>query len=126
MSMANQCNLKTEIFNEALLRAVANKDYDVPKEMSGFEDENGNITFRDVMHNMIRIEVQGIMLEKYCIKYNGDTDKAQPEYDKWCDLASLDMYNDLWKWIDNACPFAIDDPDCIELFGFCDTNWNKI
>jgi hypothetical protein len=65
------------------------------------------------------------MLEKYFLKY-GDMEKAQPEYDKWCDLASLDMYNDLWKWIDNACPFAIDDPDCIELFGFCDTNWNKI
>ena len=114
MAMANECNLKTEIFNEALLRAVRNNEYNVLKEMDGFEDENGNITFRDVM------------LEKYCIKYNGDTDKAQEEYDMWCVLASLDMYNDLWKWIDNACPFAIEDSDCIELFGFCDTNWNKI
>ena len=125
MAMANVCNLKTEIFNEALMRAVRNKDYNVPSEMDGLEDENGNITFRDVMHNMIRIEAQGIMLEKYYLKY-GDMEKAQPEYDKWCDLASLDMYNDLWKWIDNACPFAIEDSDCIELFGFCDTNWNKI
>ena len=125
MAMANQCNLKTEIFNEALLRAVRNNEYNVLKEMDGLEDENGNITFRDVMHNMIRIEAQGIMLEKYYLKY-GDMDKATPEYDLWCDLASLDMYNDLWKWIDNACPFAIEDSDCIELFGFCDTNWNKI
>lgn len=125
MAMANACNLKTEIFNEALLRAVRNNLSDVPKEMNGLEDEFGNITFRNVMHEMIRIEVQGIMLEKYYLKY-GDMEKAQPEYDKWCDLASLDMYNDLWKWIDNGCPFAIDDPDCIELFGFDDTNWNKI
>lgn len=126
MAMANVCNLKTEIFNEALMRAVRNNEYNVPSEMDGLEDENGNITFRNVMHNMIRIEVQGIMLEKYCIKYDGDTEKAQEEYDLWCDLASLDMYSDLWKWIDCACPFAIDDPDCVELFGFCDTNWNKI
>jgi len=125
MSMANVCNLKTEIFNEALLRAVKNNISDVPKEMNELEDEFGNITFRNVMHEMIRQEVQGIMLEKYFLKY-GDMDKAQPEYDKWCDLASLDMYEDLWKWIDNACPFAIDDPDCVELFGFNDTNWNKI
>ena len=125
MAMANQCNLKTEIFNEALMRAVRNNMSDVPKEMDGLEDEFGNITFRNVMLEMIRIEVQSIMLEKYFLKYS-DMEKAQPEYDKWCDLASLDMYNDLWKWIDNACPFAIDDPDCIELFGFCDTNWNKI
>lgn len=125
MAMANVCNLKTEIFNEALLRAVRNNMSDVPKEMNGLEDEFGNITFRNVMHEMIRIEVQGIMLEKYYLKY-GDMEKAQPEYDKWCDFASLDMYNDLWKWIDNGCPFAIDDSDCIELFGFNDTNWNKI
>lgn len=125
MAMANVCNLKTEIFNEALLRAVKNNISDVPREMNGLEDEFGNITFRNVMHEMIRQEVQGIMLEKYYLKY-GDMEKAQPEYDKWCDLASLDMYNDLWKWIDNACPFAIDDPDCIELLGFCDTNWNKV
>ena len=125
MAMANVCNLKTEIFNEALLRAVRNNMSDVPKEMDGLEDEFGNITFRNVMHEMIRQEVQGIMLEKYCIKYQ-NIDRAQEEYGKWCDLASLDMYNDLWKWIDNACPFAIDDPDCIELFGFCNTNWNKI
>ena len=126
MSTANVCNLKTEIFNEALLRAVRDGESDVPKEVQGLEDEFGNVTFRTTMHEMIRHEVQGIMLEKYCIKYNGNTEKAQEEYDLWCDLASLDMYNDLWKWIDNACPFAIDDPDCIELFGFCDTNWNKI
>lgn len=125
MSTANTCNLKTEIFNEALLRAVRNKECDVPKEMDGLEDEFGNITFRNVMHEMIRIEVQGIMFEKYCLKYQ-NAEKAQKEYDLWCDLASLDMYNDLWKWIDNACPFAIEDSDCIELFGFCDTNWNKI
>lgn len=125
MAMANACNLKTEIFNEALLRAVRNNMSDVPSEMNGLEDEFGNVTFRNVMHEMIRIEVQGIMLEKYYIKY-GDMEKAQPEYDKWCDLASLDMYNDLWKWIDNGCPFAIEDSDCIELFGFDDTNWNKI
>lgn len=125
MATANQCNLKTEIFNEALMRAVKNNVSDVPKEMSGLEDESGNITFRNVMHEMIRQEVQGIMLEKYYLKY-GNMEEAQPEYDKWCDLASLDMYNDLWKWIDNACPFAIDDPDCVELFGFCDTCWNKI
>lgn len=126
MAMANVCNLKTEIFNEALLRAVRNNEYNVPSEMDGLEDENGNITFRNVMHNMIRIEAQGIMLEKYYLKHNGDVEKAQEEYNLWCDLASLDMYNDLWKWIDNACPFAIEDSDCIELFGFCDTNWNKI
>lgn len=125
MAMANVCNLKTEIFNEALLRAVRNNMSDVPSEMNGLEDEFGNVTFRNVMHEMIRIEVQSIMLEKYYLKY-GDMEKAQPEYDKWCDLASLDMYNDLWKWIDNGCPFAVDDSDCIELFGFNDTNWNKI
>lgn len=125
MSMANVCNLKTEIFNEALLRAVKNNISDVAKEMQGLEDEFGNITFRNVMHEMIRQEVQGIMLEKYFLKY-GSIDMATPEYDKWCDLASEDMYDDLWKWIDNACPFAIDDPDCVELFGFNDTNWNKI
>ena len=125
MAMANVCNLKTEIFNEALLRAVKNNISDVTKEMQGLEDEFGNVTFRNVMHEMIRQEVQGIMLEKYFIKY-GDMDKATPEYDKWCDLASEDMYDDLWKWIDNACPFAFDDPDCIELFGFNNTNWNKI
>lgn len=125
MAMANVCNLKTEIFNEALSRAVRNNISDVTKEMDGLEDEFGNVTFRNVMHEMIRQEVQGIMLEKYYLKY-GNMEKAQSEYDKWCDLVSLDMYNDLWKWIDDACPFAIDDPDCIELFRFCDTNWNKI
>lgn len=125
MSMANVCNLKTEIFNEALLRAVKNNISDVTKEMQGLEDEFGNVTFRNVMHEMIRQEVQSIMLEKYFLEY-GDMEKAQPEYDKWCDLASLDMYEDLWKWIDSGCPFAFDDPDCVELFGFNDTNWNKI
>lgn len=125
MSDALVCRLKTEIFNEALLRAVRDEESDVPKEVQGLEDEFGNVTFRTTMHEMIRHEVQGIILEKYCRKYR-DTEKAQKEYDLWCDLASLDMYNDLWKWIDNACPFAIEDSDCIELFGFSDTNWNKI
>ena len=125
MSDALVCRLKTEIFNEALLRAVRDGESDVPKEVQGLEDEFGNVTFRTTMHEMIRHEVQGIILEKYCRKYQ-DTEKAQKEYDLWCDLASEYMYDDLWKWIDNACPFAIEDSDCIELFGFNDTNWNKI
>lgn len=125
MGNANACNLKTEIFNEALLRAVRNNISDVPKEMNGMEDEFGNITFRNIMHEMIRQEVQGIILEKYYIKY-GDMDKVTPLYDEWCDLASEDMYDDLWKWIDNGCPFALDDKDCIELLEFNDTNWNQI
>jgi hypothetical protein len=118
-------NTKVEIFQAAFLRAM-NDDYDVPSEMEGLEDENGRITFKDVMHNMIRIEAQGIILEKYYNKYNGNIEKAQEEYDLWCDLASLDMYNDLWKWLENGCPFAISDADCIETLGFTNTNWNKI
>ena len=126
MSTANQCNLKTEIFNEALLRAVKNKDTNILNEIQGMEDEEGKISFETVMHEMIRQEAQGIIYEKYCLKYPNNEGEAIKQYDEWCDGPCQDMYNDLWKWIDNACPFAIDDPDCIELFGFCDTNWNKI
>lgn len=126
MGNALVCNLKTEVFNEALLRAVRDKESNVLKEVQGLEDENGNVSFRTTMHEMIRHEVQGIILEKYFHKCHNDEDEATKEYDLWCDLASGYMYDDLWKWIDNACPFAIEDSDCIELFGFNNTSWNKI
>lgn len=109
--------LKTEIFNEGLKRAL-NKDY--VEEMKGFEDKNGHIALRSVMHNMIRIEVQDIIYDQYF------KDKPDEEYDKWCDGPCQDMYHDLWCWIDNMCPFAFDDADCIDLFKFSDTNWNII
>ena len=116
---------KTEIFNEALLRAVRNSTSDVLSEMSGMEDDSGKLKFRNVMHEMIRQEVQNIIYEKYLHKYS-DEDIADDDYDEWCDTVGIDMYDDLWKWIDNGCPFGLSDEDCIELFGFNNTNWHKI
>ena len=116
---------KTEIFNEALLRAVRNSTSDVLSEMSGMEDDSGKLNFRNVMHEMIRQEVQAIIYEKYLHKYS-DEDIADDNYDEWCDKVDIHMYNDLWKWIDNGCPSGLSDEKCIELFGFSNTNWHKI
>ena len=115
------CGIKSEIFHNALMRALKNDTVDVSKEMQGLENEFGMLTLRDIMHEMIRQQVLNIISEKFMTTYRG-TYNIDKRYDNWRNLVELDMCNDLWKWIDCSCPFAVEDID----FGCCDTKWNII
>lgn len=104
---------KTEIFHNAFMQALKNR-LDVKNEMDGFEDENDTYSFRTVLHEMIRQQVQDIIYHMY---YEDDDDA----YDEWCDGPCEDMYDDLWKWIDAGMPFGCED-DALE---FSETEWHK-
>ena len=105
---------KTEIFNAAFVRALREVE-DVRCELDGFDSP---LSLRTVMHEMIRHEVQNILYEEYF---------SDEEYERWCESPNcLAMYNDLWKWIDHACPFGIEDQDAVEILGFSDIDWTRI
>lgn len=106
---------KTTIFMDAYKAALRNPN--VLSETEGYV-EDGKLSMRTIMHEMIRQEVQNII---YKMNFQDDDDS----YDEWCDCESAYMYHDLFCWIDHGCPFDIEDEDAVKLYGFTTNCWYK-
>ena len=104
---------KTEIFQQAYLKSL--KRDNIFNEVDGIENDVNKLTLDVILYEIIRQEVQDIIYELF----NDDED----EYDEWCKGDCYDMYDDLRKWIENGMPFAIEDEDLTELYGFSTIKW---